>query len=66
MMGRKMGGEIILERKTSATCLERQGGRVCKTKDQMYTDESRENYKGTRGDTFYEIKMFDGCVNGYG
>ena len=46
MMGEKIGGRRILERKKSVICLIRQGGRICKTKYQMYIDERKRGYKG--------------------
>ena len=58
------GGEIngvrIVERDTSATCLDRLGGRVCKTKYLIVNDNRSEDYKGVRVRKLYTYKISDG------
>ena len=56
MTGGEMRGGRILKRKLSVICRERQGGRMCNTKDQMSADERKEGYKGMRGDKLYKLK----------
>ena len=60
MTGGKIGDGRILERKISVTYLERQGGKICKTKDRMSADKRRESYKGMRGGKLYTLKCFEG------
>ena len=55
-----MGDGIILVRKISVTCQERQGGKMFKTKDRMCADERRECYKGMRGCKLHTLKCFEG------
>ena len=56
----EMGDGIILVRKISVTCQERQGGKMFKTKDRMCADERRERYKGMRGGKLHTLKCFEG------
>jgi len=46
--GGGIGGVRIVERNTSATCLDRLGGRVCKTKYFIANDDKSEEYKGVK------------------
>ena len=48
MTGGGIGGVRIVEGSTSATCLDRQGGRVCKTKYLIVNDDKNEEYKRVR------------------
>ena len=60
MTGGEIGGVRIVERNTSATCLERRGGRVCNTKYLIVDDDMREEYKGVSGCKLYRCKISDG------
>ena len=48
MTGGGIDGVRIVERDISATCLNRLGGRVCKTKYLIANDDKSEEYKGLR------------------
>ena len=61
MTGGDMGYGRILERKPLVTCLEKQGGRMCKTKHWICDDDKKEWYKGMRGDKLYQIKIAEEC-----
>ena len=59
MIGEDIRGGRILERKTVPTSLERQDGRVCKTRYRIIIDEKIKGYNRTRGHKLYKVKIFD-------
>ena len=58
--GGGIGDVRIVERNTSATCLDRRGGSVCKTKYLIVNDDKSEEYKGVRVCILHRCKYFDG------
>ena len=60
MTGGGISGVRIVERNTSATCLDRRGGRVCKTKYLIVNDDKNKEYKGVRVCKLYRCNISDG------
>ena len=59
-IGGKIGEERIFERKILLVCLERQKGKVCKTRYSIYFDESNEMYNIMRKDRLYSVIISNG------
>ena len=63
MTGGESGDGRIVEMNTSATSLDRLGGRVCKTKYLIANDDKSKEYKGVRNCKLYNCKISDGEVS---
>ena len=60
MIGGEIGDERILERKALVLWLERQDGRVCKTRYRILFDKINEGCNWMIEDRLYKVKIPDG------